>query len=132
MECQSLINEDSDIDNALLSAEPVPWAKDPLNLTADECWLRLLHVHIKHRAVVLFNSSFEALPRDSPPRPLQLRLPESFTNTPQPGPPIDFFKPLMDNGIIDILVQNTNAKASVEEAGTGRLWKPVDRHDILV
>jgi hypothetical protein len=36
MESQSLVNEDGDIDDTLLYTEPVPWAKDPLNLTADE------------------------------------------------------------------------------------------------
>src|ERR1700721_1602886 len=117
MERQSLINEDGDINDALLSTEPVPWAKDPLNLTADECWLRLLHVCIKHRAVV---PNFEALPQDSPPRAFQLRLPESFMNIPKPRPPIDFFKLFMDDKIIDILVQNTNAKASIEKASTSR------------
>jgi hypothetical protein len=59
---QSLINEDGDIDDALLYAEPVPWAKDPLNLTAEECQLQLLHVKIKHRAVVPSNPTFKALP----------------------------------------------------------------------
>jgi hypothetical protein len=62
MATQSLINEDGDIDDALLYAEPVPWAKDPLNLTAEECQLRLLHVKIKHRAVVPSNPTFKALP----------------------------------------------------------------------
>jgi hypothetical protein len=59
---QSLINEDGDIDDVLLYTEPVPWAKDPLNLTPEECQLRLLHVAIKHRAIIPFNPSFEALP----------------------------------------------------------------------
>jgi hypothetical protein len=44
---QTLLSDDDDIDDALLYAEPVPMAKDPLNLTAEECQLRLLHVHIK-------------------------------------------------------------------------------------
>jgi hypothetical protein len=32
IESQSLINEDSDIDNALLYTEPVPWAKVPKSI----------------------------------------------------------------------------------------------------
>lgn len=132
MASQSLINEDSDIDDALLYAESASWAKDSLNLTAAECQLQLLHVHIKHRAVVPFNPSFEALSRDYPPQPPQLRLPESFTDTPKPSPPINFFRLFFGDKIINILVQNTNAKASAEEAGAGRLWNLVDRHDISV
>ena len=124
---QSLLDEDSDIDDALLYAEPVPWAKDPLHLTTDECQLRLLHVKIKHRAVV---PSFKALPRNSPPRPAQLRLPNSFAPA-KPGRPIDFFKLFINNDIIDVLVQNTNTKAMMECAGyNSRQWKPVNRHNI--
>jgi len=101
---QSLINEDGDIDNALLYAEPVPWAKDPLNLTVKESHLQLLHVTIKRRAIVPSNPSFKGLPRDSPPRPAQLRLPKSFTDISKPGPPIDFFRLFFNDEIIDILV----------------------------
>jgi hypothetical protein len=46
-----LIDEAGDIDGATLYADPVLWAKDPLNLTANDCRLRLLHVQIKHNAV---------------------------------------------------------------------------------
>jgi hypothetical protein len=34
---QSPLTEDGDIDDALLYAEPVPWAKDPLHLITEEC-----------------------------------------------------------------------------------------------
>jgi hypothetical protein len=67
-----LLDEAGDIDDATLYAEPVPWARDPLNLTANECRLRLLHVQIKQNAVVSFNPGFKALPRANPPRPAKL------------------------------------------------------------
>jgi hypothetical protein len=124
----SLINEDGDIDDTLVQKPPVWWAKDPLNLAADECEVRLLHVQIKYRAAVPSNPSFEALSRDNPPRAFQLRLRERFTHA-KPTP-LSFFKLFFGDEIIDIFDQNTNAKALVEEARTGRQWKPVDRYDI--
>ena len=132
METQSLVNEDGDIDDSLLYEEPVEWVKNPLNLTVEECQLRLLHAEIKHRAVVPFNLTFKALPRANPPRQSQLRLPESLrAQAGYAAPLIDFFRLFFGDEIIDILVQNTNAKAFAECPGyNSRQWKPVDRHDI--
>ena len=76
----SFLDDAGDIDDALLYTEPVPYAKDPLNLTADECRLRLLHTQIKHNAVVPFNPGFKALPCANPPRPAKLRLLERFAD----------------------------------------------------
>jgi hypothetical protein len=127
-----LLDEDGDIDKALLFAEPVPWAKDPLNLTADECRLRLLHVQIKHNAVVPFNPRFNALPRANPPRTSKLRLPERFVDKDiKCTPPLEFFRLFIGDEMIDILVKNTNAKALVECAGLrSRYWHPVDRNEL--
>ena len=86
----SLLDDTSDVDDALSFAEPFKWAKDPLNLTTDECWLRLLHVKIKHNATVLFNLGFEALPRANLPRLFKLQLLEHFVNSGTPTP-LDFF-----------------------------------------
>jgi hypothetical protein len=38
-ETQPLIEENGDINNNLAQEPPVLWAKDPLNLTANECRL---------------------------------------------------------------------------------------------
>jgi hypothetical protein len=65
-ETQPLVDEDGDIVDGLAQELPILWAKDPLNLTTDECRLRLLHAEIKHKAVV---PSFKALLRANPPRP---------------------------------------------------------------
>jgi hypothetical protein len=132
MEAQSLLNEDGDIDDGLLYKEPVEWVKNPLNLTAEECQLRLVHAEIKYSAVVPFNPTFKALKRANSHRQSQLHLPESLAaQAGHAAPPIDFFRLFFGDEIIDILVQNTNAKAVVEHASIiGRLWKPVDRHDI--
>jgi hypothetical protein len=128
-----LLDENSDINDNLAQEAPVLWAKDPLNLTADECRLRLLHAEIKHKAIVPSNPSFTALLRTNPLRPFQLRLPSSFRYT-EPTP-LDFLQLFLGDEIIDTLVQNTNAKASIEEActsrhGLGRRWKLVDRDEI--
>jgi hypothetical protein len=102
MDTQLLLNEDGDIDDGLAQTPLVPWAKDPLNLTADKCRLRLLHTEIKSKAVVPFNPSFNALPRTNPPRPFQVRLPERFNHkTPVP---IDFFGLFLGDDIMEILV----------------------------
>jgi hypothetical protein len=132
-ETQSLIDENGDINDNLGQEPPVLWAKDPLNLTSDECRLRLLHTAIKYKAVVPSNPSFKALSRANPPRPFQLRLPSSFRYT-EPTP-LDFLRLFLGDEIIDILVQNTNAKASIEEAqtslhGPSRRWKLVDREEM--
>jgi hypothetical protein len=73
---QTLLNDSDDRDDTLLYAEPIPLAKDTLNLTTEERQLRLLHIHIKLPVVVPFNPTFEALPRNNLLRPTQLRLPE--------------------------------------------------------
>jgi hypothetical protein len=130
---ESLVDEDGDIIDSTAQEPPILLAKDPLHLTADECRLRLLHAEIKHRAIVPSDPSFKALPRANPPRLFQLRLPKSFRHT-EPTP-LDFLQLFLGDGIIDTLVQNTNAKASIEEAqttlcGPGRRWKLVDREEI--
>jgi hypothetical protein len=112
----SFLDDAGDIDDALLYTEPVPYAKDPLNLTADECRLRLLHTQIKHNAVVLFNPGFKALPRTNPPRLAKLRLPERFADPDIKRTPLEFFRLFVGDEIIDILVQNTNAKATSKAA----------------
>jgi hypothetical protein len=101
----SLLDDTGDIDDALLFAEPVLYAKDPLNLTAEECQLRLLHVQIKHNAIVLSNPSFSTLPRANPPRKAKLRLPERFVGQGiKSTPSLEFFRLFISNKIIDILV----------------------------
>jgi hypothetical protein len=62
-----------------------------------------------------------------------LRLPSSFRYT-EPTP-LDFLRLFLGDEIIDTLVQNTNAKASIEEArtslhGPGRQWKLADKEEI--
>jgi hypothetical protein len=112
----NLLDDAGDIDDALSFAEPVEWAKDPLNLTADECWLRLLHVQIKHNAIVLSNPGFKALPRANPPRSFKLQLLEHFVDSGTPTP-LDFFRLFFSDEIIDTLVQNTNDYALSKVAG---------------
>jgi hypothetical protein len=125
----SLLDAAGDIDDALVFAEPVEWAKDPLNLTPEECQLRLIHVQIKHNADVPFNPSFKALPRAHPPRPCQLKLPEQFTKP----TPLDFFKLFFGDEILDILVYNTNEYAMSEVAGLfSRHWASIDRHELSI
>jgi hypothetical protein len=129
----SLLDDTGDIDDALLFAEPVPFAKDPLNLTANECRLRLLHVQIKQNATVPSNPGFKALPRANPPRPAKLRLPKRFENPDIQRTPLEFFRLFIGDEIIDTLVQNTNAKALSECAGLeGRHWSPIDRHELSI
>jgi hypothetical protein len=112
----NLLDDAGDIDDALSFAEPVEWAKDLLNLTADECWLRLLHVQIKHNAIVLSNPGFKALPRANPPRSFKLQLLEHFVDSGTPTP-LDFFRLFFSDEIIDTLVQNTNDYALSKVAG---------------
>jgi hypothetical protein len=113
-----LLDDAGDIDDALLYTEPVPYAKDPLNLTADECRLRLLYAQIKHNAVVPFNPGFKALPRANPPRLAKLRLLERFADPDIKRTPLEFFRLFVRDEIINKLVQNTNAKVTSEAAGS--------------
>jgi hypothetical protein len=57
----SLLDATGDIDDTLIFAEPVEWAVDLLNLTTNECLLRLVHVQIKHSANVPIDPGFKAL-----------------------------------------------------------------------
>jgi hypothetical protein len=128
-----LLDEAGDIDDATLYAEPVPWARDPLNLTANECRLRLLHVQIKQNAVVLFNLGFKALPRANPPRPAKLHLPKRFEDLDFKRNLLEFFRLFIRDNTIDILVQNTNAKAMSKCAGfMGRHQALIDRHKLSI
>jgi hypothetical protein len=129
----SLLDDTSDIDDALLFAEPVPFAKDLLNLTANKCRLRLLHVQIKQNATVLSNPGFKALLCANPPRLAKLRLPKRFENLDIQRTLLEFFRLFIRDKIIDTLVQNTNAKALSECAKLeGRYWLLIDKHKLSI
>ena len=136
MDERLVINEDGDFDldeiNKVDPLDDIPWP--PPNLSAIDLPLCLLHTNIKARATIPTSPGYERLLRDQPHRLFQLRLPDQFSDAPEP---IDFFKLFFTDEVIDILVQNTNlyaqlANARVNRHRTSRYWTPVNRHNILV
>jgi hypothetical protein len=117
MEVQRLLNDDGDIDDDVINQEPVPGPANLLKLTSNEIHLGLLHTDIKSSAIVP-NPVFKALLRDHPIRPFKLCLPAGFKAS-----PLAFFKLFFPDGIMDILVQNTNLNAAAKDAQTTRNGK---------
>jgi hypothetical protein len=135
---EDILNDAGDVCEDVVDP-PCPVVLGPADstrtMTNDEIYLALLHSEVKSRAIVPLNPKFNALPRQEY-RLFKLCLPDGFKPS-----ALAFFKLFFTDWVFDILVQNTNLNAYAKNARTvhngikdskGRLWNPVNKHELSI